>query len=190
MRIAIALASLALLALGGCASSYAPSSWTGGYSEREVGQDTWMVSFGGNGYTTEETVQTYWLYHCAEFALSKGYDGFRILSPIKLSAVQALRGDGVQVIRVHGGGGGGGGHSSGGRSGGGYVATYGYAGAPVNKPAIDAEIQLLRRPLAPVPGRTFEAAALKALLEPYVTGPKCNGNVCPHVHSYLYPPAS
>jgi hypothetical protein len=38
------------------------------------------VSFQGNGLTSQESVQTYWLYRCAGLALEKGFAGFEILS--------------------------------------------------------------------------------------------------------------
>jgi hypothetical protein len=193
MKLATMLAACAALTLAACATTYNPESLTGGFSETAVSDTVWRVRFGGNGYTTQETVQTYWLYHCAEVALSKGYDGFRLITPIKLSAIDALidAGDGqAHIIRTHSSGGGGGSH------GGGRTYTYysyGASGAAMYKPALQGDIGLLKKPFTPVPGQVFDAAALKTLLEPYVTGPKCNGNVCPHVHSYLFlapPPAS
>jgi len=173
------LAVCAALALSGCASSYGTENLTGGYSEKPVSDTVWRVRFGGNGYTSAETVQTYWLYHCAEFTLSKGYDGFRLVTAVPLTenGLQSRWGE-ARLIKAHSGGGGGGGHV--------YTYSYGYAGGLVDKPWLQGDIELLKKPFTPVPGRSFEAAPLKALLEPYVTGPKCGGNVCPHVHSYLY----
>src|SRR6185295_14583278 len=45
-------------------------------------------------------------------------------------------------------------------------------------------IRLLKAPFTPVPGKVFDAAALKAILEPLVTN-LCKGTVCPHDHNYL-----
>ena len=171
-----------LAMLSGCASTYTSSSFSGGYAETRISDTTWTIRYGGNGYTSVETVQTYWLYHCAEFALSKGYDGFSILTPIDLSAITPLKpqsAGGGRIIRVHGGGGGG--------HGGGVVVIYGYGGAQPFKPWLQGNIALLKNPVTPVPGRVFDAAALKALLGPHVLGDKCGGNVCPYVHTYLYP---
>lgn len=55
------------------------------------------------------------------------------------------------------------------------------------KPQLDARVRLLKAPLEEDPGVVFNASALKAFLEPYVKGKKCDGNVCPHVREYLYP---
>jgi len=47
------------------------------------------------------------------------------------------------------------------------------------------QIRLLKQPFKAAPPKVFDAAALKAALEPYVLGKKCdNGNVCPHDHDY------
>jgi len=172
-------AVLATSGLAGCASSYGPDTITGGYLEKQLEPGIWRVVFLGNGYTTAETTQTFWLYRCAELAKLKGYDGFRILTPITLSEVRALRpaaDASATIIKVHGGGG-----------GGGHYTYYSYSYSQMPKPSLSADIQLLRNPIATVPGKVFDATALKATLEPYVKGKLCGTNVCPHVHRYLYP---
>jgi hypothetical protein len=55
---------------------------------------------------------------------------------------------------------------------------------------IEGEIRMLKTPFEFVPPRTFNAASLKAALDPYVNGAKCDtrttsGNICPHAHDYL-----
>lgn len=55
---------------------------------------------------------------------------------------------------------------------------------------IEGEIRMLKAPFEFVPPRTFNAQSLKAALNPYVNGPKCDtqttsGNICPHSHDYL-----
>ena len=152
--VGLAFAVLATcMAVTGCATNYGEQSLTGGYSEQNVGADQWVVRFLGNGYTTPETVQVYWLYHCAEFTLAKGYKGFAILTPLDLAA----DGDAARRMRA----------------------------AVVTKAAYfddNAQVTFKPRPERHV----FDAAALKAALAPLVLGPKCGGNICPHVHSYLY----
>jgi hypothetical protein len=172
-------AVLATAALAGCASHYGPDQITGGYLEKELEPGTWRVQFLGNGYTTSETTQTFWLYRCAELAKSKGYDGFRILTPIRLSEVQALRptaGAPATIIKVHGHGG-----------GGGHYTYYSYSYSQMPKPSLSGDIQMIRNPIAAEPGKVFDATALMAALDPYVKGKLCGTNVCPHVHRYLYP---
>jgi len=51
---------------------------------------------------------------------------------------------------------------------------------------------LLKTPFETAPPKIFDAALLKAALDVYVRGTKCEtnsrgGNVCPHVHDYLFP---
>jgi hypothetical protein len=172
--IAIVCASAGLTS---CATNYGAMSMTGGYKDTELEPGIWRVGFYGNGYTTSESVQTYWLYHCAQLALEKGYDGFETVKLLKFSRTERF--DRADIVRVRGGGGG---HGGGHYVSGGY---YSYSLAP--KPYIVQDIRLLRKPFTPVPGRSFDAAALRETLDPIVNGKKCSGNVCPHVHRYLYP---
>jgi hypothetical protein len=142
----------------------------GGYSSKELEPGIWRVSYGGNGYTTRETVQTYWLYRCSELALSNGFDGFEILSNIPL-VERTMPAREVKIAAS------------------GSVPIFIPMSSPsVNFPVIEGDIRLLKLPFTPVPSKVFNAVELKSQLEPYVTGEKCNiGNVCPHAHHYLYP---
>jgi hypothetical protein len=171
-----AAAAAALTLLGGCATAYQPNGLTGGFSETEVKQGLWNVTFSGNGYTSRETAQTYWLYRCADLTLKAGYGGFTIMSPMDLVQAPSRPGEG-RIIRVS--------------HGGGHVVVmggyYGYGYSPGAFPSFSGIIQMIRGPVTSRPPRTFDAAALKATLAPYVDGPKCDGNVCPHVHGYIYP---
>lgn len=56
-----AFSLIALFLLTGCATPYGSAGILGGFSEKNLEGDIWRVSFSGNGYTTMETVQTYWL---------------------------------------------------------------------------------------------------------------------------------
>lgn len=164
-------------ALAACATPYGKQGLTGGYVEKELQPGIWRVVFDGNGYTSAETVQTYWLYRCAEITLGHGYQGFEILSDMRLSSLSLLGaarddrnecGSAPVYIPM-------------------YVDT-----SP--KPAIGGDIRLLKGPITERPPKVFDAAKLKAILDPLVTGKTCPdgstrsmGNVCPHVHTYLLP---
>jgi hypothetical protein len=154
-----AFAAALALVLSACATAYQSEGITGGYSDSQVAPDTWRVMYAGNGYTTAETVQTFWLYHAAELTLAKGYDGFRILSAPGLRP-----GAGTTELPVDVG--------------------------LVGKPVLVMNIALLRKPITPRPPVVFDAAALEARLAPIVKLGLCEGNVCPHVHSYLMPELS
>jgi len=170
--------AIGMLALSGCATDYQKMTaftMTGGYGATLIEGDVYRVSFSANGFSTRETAQTYWLYQCSELALSKGYSGFEILSNIGLvmtvSPEQFFAEDPARV-KTHGGGVI-------------FVPTY---SDNSNKPFIQADIKLLKGDIATAPPKVFDAAKLKAVLQPYVEGKKCEmGNVCPHVHKYLFP---
>jgi hypothetical protein len=155
---ALLFSMLILLSACAVASPYSESGWTGGFEDRQINIETFEVSYYVNGYTSEETVQTYWLHHAAELTLSHGFDGFEILGNVRLT--QARPGE-ARVVPV-------------------VINDFG-------KPYMVARIRFLRGPLIESPGRIFNAQALKDFLEPYVRGQTCGTNVCPHVHRYLLP---
>jgi hypothetical protein len=154
------------LVLAGCATTYQSSGFTGGYSDEHVAEDVYRVKFGANGHATRETAQTYWLYRACELTLEKGFDGFEILSPIALGAAEPSSAR-VPVFFI-------------------FIPS---VGGGVPKPSFEADIRLLKGPLVARPPKVFDARALKAALEPFVTADKkCNsGNVCPHIKKYLQP---
>lgn len=166
----ILICSVALLS--GCATSYQKSGLSGGFSQDQLKDDIWRVRYGGNGFTSYETVQTYWLYNCAELALEKGYKGFEILSDLRLTMeipVEAIETQSPweKVHTV-------------------YTPIYVPGGGSAH-PEITADIRLLRGEVQDSPPKRYNAGALKKRLEPLVNGKKCdNGNVCPHVHDYVY----
>ena len=170
--IIIALCALLI----GCATGYhklTPLSLTGGFKEKDLGRNVWRVTFSANGYTTRETAQCFWLYRCAELALQKGFQGFEILSDIRLAqsvpAEKAFRSDESDIQQ----------------------AVFVPIMIPMDesyKPNIEADIVLLKGPIKAHPPKVFDAAKLKAALEPHLEKPmKSGGNVKPHVHDYLLP---
>jgi hypothetical protein len=72
----IIIIGIVLLNAAGCATPYQQHGFRGGYSDARIGQDTVLVSFKGNGYTSKERVQLYLLYRCAEVTRQHGYDYF------------------------------------------------------------------------------------------------------------------
>ncbi|WP_232843078.1 CC0125/CC1285 family lipoprotein [Allopontixanthobacter confluentis] len=81
-----AAAAMALsLAVSGCAhhsTPYQPISSAnrvaGGYSDIQISEDRYRVSFAGNRLTSREQVETYLLFRAAELTLEKGMDWFAI----------------------------------------------------------------------------------------------------------------
>jgi hypothetical protein len=82
MRNAITTSAVALLLLGGCATStpYASNAEkTYGYGDQQIEDNRWMVSFSGNSLTDRQTVETYLLYRAAELTSQAGFDYFRVV---------------------------------------------------------------------------------------------------------------
>lgn len=65
--------------LSGCAY-YGPSGLFGGYTETALNEDTYKVSYRGNGYCTRDQAADYLLRRAAELTLNNGYKYFVILA--------------------------------------------------------------------------------------------------------------
>lgn len=205
----VVLAAIAVI-VSSCATPYQPSGITGGFETQELRPNVYRVTFGGNGFTTQESAQVYWLQRCAELAVEKGFTGFEILSDLHLVTRLPLPdvsprspisrslavGNPIPVST---------------REAsdftvwwrqpepasplmgpirlahGGGVFVYSGGGAGVAKPKIEGDVYFLTTPVVSAPPKIFNAKALLAQLDPIVNGEKCNGNVCPHVHDYLLP---
>ena len=66
--------------LVGCATSYGPMGLAGGYEDAKVQDDTYNVTFSGNGFTSPVTAKNYLMYRCAEITVQNGYDFFVIVA--------------------------------------------------------------------------------------------------------------
>lgn len=203
----IMLAALAVV-LVSCATPYQPEGLFGGFDVKELRPDVYRVSFGGNGFTTAESAQVYWLHRCAELAVEKGFTGFEVLSDMRfvmglpqpedrigfrlstsmasLARIPVSENEAAafSIWREP--------NDVAGRSPapvrvahGGAVIFYGGGGVP--KPRIEGDVHFLSTPVEPAPPKIFNARALLAQLDPLINGEKCGGNVCPHVHEYLLP---
>jgi len=167
-RIPKSISLLMLVILCACATPYGSSGLTGGYTEKELEPGIWRITYGGNGFTTRETVQTFWLYRAAELSLEKGYDGFEIISPIQMISVPVSPDGQARLYPAQV-----------------FIPLY-IPEAP--KPEMIADIRVLKGPIKQAPPKVFDAADLKERLQQYVKGKLCDaGNVCPHVHHYLMP---
>jgi hypothetical protein len=80
--IALGLAAAGSLTLASCmtATPYQPAVGSGyarnGYSDEQIEENRFRVSFAGNSLTSRETVERYLLYRAAELTLQSGYDYF------------------------------------------------------------------------------------------------------------------
>lgn len=75
------MAACLLVAVAGCMTGYQPRGYTGGYSEQKIDEDTYLVSFSGNGNTPRGVVLKYFLYRCAELTVDHGYAYFELYAP-------------------------------------------------------------------------------------------------------------
>lgn len=71
---------LALIFLSGCATPYQSSSFSGGYSDSQLGDNIFRVSFDGNGYTNSARVMDLALLRSSEITLQNGFKYFVIVS--------------------------------------------------------------------------------------------------------------
>ena len=71
--------STLVLVLCGCATTYQPKGFSGGFSETQLDTNVFRVAFNGNGYTGREKAEDYALLRSAELALQNGFTHFAIL---------------------------------------------------------------------------------------------------------------
>lgn len=88
MRTVLAVAMLGA-ALSGCATSYQPNGLTGGFSETQLGENIFRVSFRGNGYTRGERASDFALLRSAEVAEQHGFRYFVIVQSADKTATSA-----------------------------------------------------------------------------------------------------
>lgn len=79
------LLALSVSIFSACSTAYVPEGMShcsvigfcrGGYSEQQLSENTYSVSFLGNKRTARQTTQTYLVYRCAEVTLNSGHDYF------------------------------------------------------------------------------------------------------------------
>lgn len=78
MKITPAFFLLALFFCG-CATPYQQSGLIGGFSETQLDDNAWTVTFKGNGYTSRERATDFNLLRCAELCIENGYKYFVIV---------------------------------------------------------------------------------------------------------------
>lgn len=70
---------LALAFLQGCSTAYQSRGFSGGYSETQLDENIFKVSFSGNGYISGHKVADYTLLRSAELTLQNGFKYFAIV---------------------------------------------------------------------------------------------------------------
>lgn len=82
MKNYIILAIISVI-MTGCATAYHKRGLTGGFSETQIGENVFRVTFKGNAYTSRERVSDFTLLRSAELALENGYKYFVIIDSEK-----------------------------------------------------------------------------------------------------------
>jgi len=75
--------------LAGCATTYQKKGFTGGFSETQLGENVFRVSFKGNAYTSRERASDFNLLRSAEVALENGHNFFIIVDSEQYSKTGA-----------------------------------------------------------------------------------------------------
>jgi hypothetical protein len=73
------LALLVALGLTGCATSYQPMGFTGGFSEVQLNADTYQITVAGNGYTSADRAQKIALLRACDLTLKAGFQRFVVV---------------------------------------------------------------------------------------------------------------
>ncbi len=79
MHFKIILLQFTALFLLSCATPYQPIGGMGGYSEVEAGENRYIVSFSGNGFTPVSTVENYAYRRANEICQRKGYERAEVI---------------------------------------------------------------------------------------------------------------
>lgn len=70
---------LATLALSACATTYQPDGFTGGFSETQLSENTFIINVSGNGYTSRSRVKEIALLRAADLASKHGFRYFELI---------------------------------------------------------------------------------------------------------------
>jgi len=68
------------LALGGCATGYQSNGFTGGFSEFQMAQDVYRISFRGNAFTSSDATTEMAMLRAAQLTLDSGYTHFAVMN--------------------------------------------------------------------------------------------------------------
>ncbi len=95
-----------VLALAGLAAAcatptpYAPTLGDRyGFSEQQIEQNRWAVTFSGNSLTDRQTVENYLIYRAAELTFQQGFQTFRV---VRRATDEDTRLSGTSSSRFHG----------------------------------------------------------------------------------------
>ena len=76
MKVRTIILLMTVVLLAGCATGFHSMGYTGGYSDIQLGENTFKVSFTGNGYTLQQRALDFALLRSARITLRHGYRYF------------------------------------------------------------------------------------------------------------------
>jgi len=85
----IVVLALVGLILAGCATPYQSQGLIGGFSETQLDENVFQVSFKGNAYTSSERAADFTLLRSAELTMENGYRYFIIVDSVRDSQAGA-----------------------------------------------------------------------------------------------------
>jgi hypothetical protein len=68
------------VSVAGCATAYQPKSFTGGFSETDLGPTSFKIGFSGNGFTSAERASDFALLRAADKSIEAGCNYFSIMN--------------------------------------------------------------------------------------------------------------
>jgi hypothetical protein len=77
-----------MIYLSGCATGYHSKGFTGGFSETQLDRNVWVVTFRGNGYTSNERASDFVMLRSAQLSLEAGFRFFLIVDRANLNSLQ------------------------------------------------------------------------------------------------------
>jgi len=101
MRVLLLAVSLTLTA---CATPYKSHGFMGGFTDRQLSADVFMVTFQGNGYTTDTRARDFLLLRCADLTLEHGWRYFRLVggaNDSKDGAAMVATGNTAFIAPIH-----------------------------------------------------------------------------------------
>lgn len=80
-----------MILLVSCATGYHPMMLNGGFQDFKLANDTYMVKFRGNGFTSQDRAFTFALRRSAELAKENGYRYFKIVNSSSTINISSYR---------------------------------------------------------------------------------------------------
>lgn len=74
------IALISIFILSGCSTKYQQKSFTGGFSETQLSENSFIVHFKGNAFTSKEKATDFTLLRSAELAINNGFKYFTVIN--------------------------------------------------------------------------------------------------------------